>query len=170
MMFGSLSANNQAAWSAHRQVLLPPNIFGPSPNAMYASNTNSYGEAPISDSNRNCYLFRDPNAGATNNMVPNSTVLWDGDVWYYTNYGSGVYYDQCQLYASQHGASIITPQTIGLDGDNYWICSIYFGTNQYFTLAGTSMLSEQPYSSRSTARSCMVGLCLLHLIIFDSFI
>ena len=41
----------------------------------------------------------------------------------YQDMGASVFYDQCQTYASQYGANIITPQTIGLTGENYWIAT-----------------------------------------------
>jgi len=70
-----------------------------------------------------------------------------------------MYYDQCQTLASQYGASIITPQTIGLSGDNYWIGSTHTcNTFEYFYNFGTAMCNWAfSVNYRSLTRYCMIG-------------
>ena len=74
--------------------------------------------------------------------------MYDGDTWLYTDFSNGgalnnIYYDQCQAYATQSGASIITPSTIGLSGEYYWLAG-YTGTYAYQSIwnMGNSILAE----------------------------
>jgi hypothetical protein len=128
--------------------------------AMYVTNWPVYATADLS-SNIPCVLARDPNAGASNTLIPSNSTVYDGDTWQYKDYGAGVYYDQCQYYAGLHGASIITPNTIGLtiDGNaTYWVSSTHqCSTFEYFSISGNVMGYENANPARSTARSCLIG-------------
>jgi hypothetical protein len=61
--------------------------------------------------------------------------------------------------ASDAGASIITPYTIGLTGDGYWVPSVHTcNTYEYISGNGTSYTYENSGGGqRSTSRPCMVG-------------
>ena len=116
----------------------------------------SYQQAGIT-TNRACVLSRDPRSSGITATL-NSTQAYDGDTWVYQDYGSQ-YYDQCILLASNAGASIITPYTIGLSGDNYWVPSVHTcNTYEWVTGGGTSYAYQSiSGGQRSTTKSCMVG-------------
>jgi UDP-3-O-[3-hydroxymyristoyl] glucosamine N-acyltransferase len=124
-------------------------------SAMYAT-WSSYSSAGITTS-RACVLSRDPRSSG-NSAPLNSTITYDGDVWNYQDYGSQ-YYDQCILLASNAGASIITPYTLGLSGDSYWVPSVHTcNTYEYITSSGNSYTYENTSSgARSSTKGCMVG-------------
>ena len=74
-------------------------------------------------------------------------------MWHYQDFGL-LYYDQCSVLASEHGAMIITPYTIGLSGDNYWISQTHqCNTYEYIDGSGFNLGYENAgYLSRSTQR------------------
>ena len=80
-------------------------------------------------------------------------------VWFYQDMGS-MYYDQCQNAAATRGASIITPYTVGLTGDNYWLTSTHqCNTYEYIYNSGYSMGNENVGSGvRSSPRSEFINL------------
>jgi hypothetical protein len=150
------SATTQWGWSTHREFSYAAGI--PSGSAMYVTDGN-YNAKDISSS-APCILARDNDAGWLSSRLPSSSIFFDGDFWNYQDFGSSVFYDQCQNYAGLYGGSIITPQTIGLTGDNYWVASInqQANTYQYFTNSGTFMgVEDLSADLRSSARSCMIG-------------
>merc|ERR1711865_670447 len=116
----------------------------------------SYIQQPITN-NYHCIIGRDSRSSTYTNSLSNSES-YDGDSWTYQDFGNK-YYDECQLLASEAGASIITPQTIGQSGDGYWLFSVLqCNTYEYFTSSGTSFSYENlGGGSRSSARPCMVG-------------
>ncbi len=132
-------------WAGHRN----------GANAMYAQ-WSTYQQAGITTS-RACVLTRDPRSSGITATL-NSTTVYDGDTWIYQDYGSQ-HYDQCILLASDAGASIITPYTIGLTGDHYWVPSVHTcNTYEYVTGNGTSYTYQSiGGNQRSTTKSCMVG-------------
>jgi UDP-3-O-[3-hydroxymyristoyl] glucosamine N-acyltransferase len=139
------TAGATAGWAGHRN----------GASAMYAY-WSTYQSAGITTS-RACVLARDPRSpGITETL--NSTRTYDGDVWNYQDYGSQ-YYDQCVLIASNAGASIITPYTIGLTGDGYWVPTVHAcNTYEYISSNGNSYTYESVGGgARSTSRPCMVG-------------
>ena len=81
MMFGSYTCgSNSQAWLSHRQVILPPQPFGPSGNAMVATPSfNIYTSVSITTV-LPCIIALDNGANTTNLPLSN-TVLWDGDFW-----------------------------------------------------------------------------------------
>ena len=96
MPFGSVYTT-MPAWGAHR-------LGGV---AEFISSWSIYATLPIVSLGE-CMLARDPNAGATNNLIPTNTITYENDLWLYQDMGL-MYYDQCQTAASVRGASIITP-------------------------------------------------------------
>jgi hypothetical protein len=136
-----------SGWGSHREP-------GPSANAHYRTGnqvSSQYAQMSIS-ANYNCVLARSSAAGSNSNNIPLlSSTVYDGDTWLYTDFSNGgalnnIYYDQCQAYATQSGASIITPSTIGLSGDYYWLAgytggyyyqSIYLGNTITADFAGS---------------------------------
>ena len=109
MLFAS--AYTTFGWVSHRELACPDSsshCFG----AQYF--TGSWSIYAVKDimSSANCIIARDTRAAATRNQPLNKSITYDNDVWMYADYGENVYYDQCQLQAGQHGASIITPQTL----------------------------------------------------------
>ena len=136
--WGGCRSGNQAGW------------------AYRFTGTSSFPTASITSS-KACVLVRDPRSPP--GVTPlSSTRVFDGDTWVYQDYGLK-YFDECQLLASNAGASIIPGITIGLPAPNYHIntnngCNVYYRT-------GTFGASQEPHTASSGARSgqrlCMVG-------------
>ena len=99
------------------------------------------------------------NTTATSNNAPLANVVsYDGQTWHYQDYGN-LYYDQCQAIASNAGAQIITPYTLGMNGDNYWINSVHMcNTYEYIGCNGTCFSYDNLGSyQRSSVQRCLVG-------------
>jgi hypothetical protein len=108
--------------------------------------------------NRACVLALDPRSAGVSATLTD-TINYDGDVWNYQDYGPQ-YYDQCLLLAADAGASIITPYTLGLSGDGYWVPSQHTcNTYQRIEGGGTSVgwVTQSSSQRSAAARSCMVG-------------
>ncbi|MEZ4390696.1 MAG: MXAN_6577-like cysteine-rich protein [Polyangiales bacterium] len=105
-----------------------------------------------------CVVARDARS-TTRDAALTDTVVYDGQTWRFQDFGPR-YYDECQLLASNSGASIITPHTIGRTASYaYWVhqihlCNVY----AYVNSAGTGF-SYNNYGSgqRSSQQRCMVG-------------
>ncbi len=141
---GSAATNG---WAPHRN----------GSSAMWARWA-TYAQAAISTS-RACVIARDARDTTGHNSPLASTTTYDGDTWKYQDYGQK-YYDECQLLASQAGASIITPGTIGTGtGDGYWVPSVHTcNTYEWITGSGGSYTySSVGGSQRSPQATCMVG-------------
>ncbi|MFT6143324.1 MAG: hypothetical protein ACJAZO_002179 [Myxococcota bacterium] len=126
-------------------------------NAMWAQWA-AYAQAGIGTS-RACVVARDARAGSQNNATPNNSTIYDGDTWIYQDHGAK-YFDECQLLASQAGASIITPGTLGTGtGDGYWVPSVHTcNTYEWITGGGTSYAyANLGGSQRSPQQQCMIG-------------
>ena len=96
----------------------------------------TYREQSIAQAT-NCVLGRDHRSNR-NDQPLDSEITYDGHVWRYQDYGS-VHFDQCMQYASDAGAIIITPYTIGQQGDNYWVHSVHMCcTYEWITNNGTN--------------------------------
>jgi hypothetical protein len=104
-----------------------------------------------------CVLGRDPRATRRDRALA-STLEYDGQTWRYEDFGP-LYYDECQLIASEAGASMITPYTLGRTGADYWVqsviaCNVY----NWITAGGTNFAYDNIGSGqRSSRRNCMVG-------------
>ncbi len=126
-------------------------------NAMWAR-WSTYAQAGITTS-RACVVARDGRDSSSHNSPLANSITHDGDTWKFQDYGQK-YYDECQLLASQAGASIITPGTIGTGtGDGYWVPSVHT-CNTYEWVTGSG--GSYTYSSigggqRSPQATCMVG-------------
>jgi hypothetical protein len=116
----------------------------------------TYREQSIAQAT-NCVLGRDHRSNR-NDQPLDSEITYDGHVWRYQDYGS-VHFDQCMQYASDAGAIIITPYTIGQQGDNYWVHSVHMCcTYEWITNNGTNFAYDNVGGGqRSSSRNCMVG-------------
>lgn len=146
-VYTNVGTGSNSGWMAHRN----------GSNAMYVgSYTGEYFQS-IS-TNRTCVVAGDNRSGGISATLTN-TRTYDGDVWIYQDYGNQ-YYDQCTLLAANAGASIITPYTIGLSGDNYWVATMH-SCNVYHRIQGSGTdlgFDTQSSGQRSsTTRPCMVG-------------
>jgi len=113
----------------------------------------------ISDINTQlaCVLGRDARS-TRRDVALNSTVTYDGQTWRFQDYGL-MHYDQCQLAASEAGATMITPYTIGRAGADYWVQSVIACNVYNWITAGGSGFAYDNLSggARSSQRNCMVG-------------
>lgn len=148
---GAMLVSNQytvtGGWATHRN----------GTNAMW-SQWSSYQQAAITTS-RACVVGIDPRDSSSRNTPLNSSTTYDGESWQYQDYGTK-YYDECQLLASQAGASIITPGTIGLGtGDGYFVPSVHTcNTFEWISGSGSSYTyATQNSGQRSPQQQCMVG-------------
>jgi len=122
----------------------------------------SYQQAAVT-SNQNCALGRDPRSESSDKLLPSpSYASVEGDLvkWAYQDFGP-MYYDECQLLASDAGALIISPYTVGLEATTeYWTLPVYT-CNYYFWLnqAGTTFSYQSIGSGGRTTyqKSCMIG-------------
>ena len=116
----------------------------------------SYREASI-NSNVNCVVGRDARSNTRDGQLSES-ITYDGRRWRYQDYGLR-HFDECFLLASNAGASIITPYTIGRTGDNYWVHSVHMcNTYEWITNNGRGFAFDNLGAGRrSSRRSCMVG-------------
>ena len=116
----------------------------------------SYREASI-NSNVNCVVGRDARSNTRDGQLSES-ITYDGRRWRYQDYGLR-HFDECFLLASNAGASIITPYTIGRTGDNYWVHSVHMcNTYEWITNNGRGFsYDNMGANQRSSRRSCMVG-------------
>ena len=117
---------------------------------------NNYREASIG-SNVNCVVGRDARSNTRDGQLSES-ITYDGRRWRYQDYGLR-HFDECFLLASNAGASIITPYTIGRTGDNYWVHSVHMcNTYEWITNNGRGFsYDNMGGGQRSSRRSCMVG-------------
>ena len=116
MIFLPYSSNNPGWAGVHR-------VGG---NAMKLDGSGgiwySLQMVPIDSAGYDCVLARDLSA-TTNNLRPLNTILYDSNYWSYQDFGAQ-YYDVCTNLASTHGASIVTPWSLGLSSSkSYWIAS-----------------------------------------------
>ena len=101
----------------------------------------SYREASI-NSNVNCVVGRDARSNTRDSQLSES-ITYDGKRWRYQDYGLR-HFDECFLLASNAGASIITPYTIGRTGDNYWVHSVHMcNTYEWITNNGARIFLRQ---------------------------
>ena len=150
MLFGSYYTN--WGWGAHRLNSV----------AEYITSWPTYATQSIF-SNGACVLGRDSTAGSVNYQIPSTSILFENDVWLYQDLGS-LYYDQCQNAAAKHGASIITPYTVGLTGDNYWLSSTHqCNTYEYIFNSGTSMGNENVGVNVRSSIRYLIYLCCVCL-------
>ena len=105
-----------------------------------------------------CVVARDRRS-TTRDAVLSETRTHEGQTWRYQDYGPR-FYDECQLLASNAGASIITPHTLGLPATAaHWVhqihlCNVY----AYVNAAGTGFGYDNYGSGqRSSQQRCMVG-------------
>src|SRR5262249_32755604 len=85
-----------------------------------------------------CVVRSDPNVKFDPQTVLSDTTTYDGQVWHYQDFGVK-FYDECQSLATQYGSMIITPWTIGLNKDNYWVQSVHqCNTYEWITNNGSS--------------------------------
>jgi hypothetical protein len=105
-----------------------------------------------------CVVARDRRS-TTRDAVLSETRTHEGQTWRYQDYGPR-FYDECQLLASNAGASIITPHTVGLPATAaHWVhqihlCNVY----AYVNAAGTGFAYDNYGSGqRSSQQRCMVG-------------
>jgi hypothetical protein len=109
------------------------------------------------DAPQACVLGRDVRSTRRDATLA-STTTYDGQVWRFQDYGPR-YYDECMLLASDAGASMITPYTIGRTGADYWVhsviaCNVY----NWITAGGTNFAYDNVgVAVRSSVRNCMVG-------------
>ena len=136
-----------SGWGAHRL----------GANAQVVTNAwQSLVTMPITGSQL-CIVGRDPRATTFSSPLA-STLTYDGNVWHYQNFGA-MFYDQCQLLASNAGAMVITPYTLGLTGDNYFVSPQHAcNVDDWVTNSGMSFGFEASSpGTRSTSHLCMVG-------------
>jgi hypothetical protein len=69
------------------------------------------------------------------------------------------FHEQNHQFSGVRGASIITPYTVGLVGDGYWLSSTHqCNTFEYITSSGTNLGYESLSSGvRSSSRPCLIG-------------
>jgi hypothetical protein len=104
-----------------------------------------------------CVVGRDVRS-TTRDAPLSQARTYEGQTWRYQDYGPR-YYDECQLLASDAGASMITPYTIGLTGADYWVQTVHScNTYVWITEGGTGFAhNDVSRGVRSSLRNCMVG-------------
>ncbi len=135
------------AWGAHRLGAVALNADYPA----YA--TRSIIQADT------CLVARET-AALVNNLPVANRLTYDGHTWAWEDFGLQ-YYNKCVELASDHGASIITPWTLGLSTIyEYWImsqdeCNAYNWING----TGTNWVVDDVVAEteRSLEKRCMIG-------------
>ncbi len=133
-------------WSTHRN----------GDNAM-TSNWSTYTEQSATSSAA-CLVGRDPRAWSDSEPLL-FEAEHDGLLWVYEDLGARNY-DECQLEAANHGASIISPSVVGLGtGDNYWVNTVHACNTYEWIGCSGGCYSYDNYGaySRSSVRDCMIG-------------
>ena len=136
------------------------------------SSWTSYTEATIGSS-KSCHLSRDKDSLSQYSISLSDTSWLQADVdiggetvrWRYKDFGTS-YHDQCMEFASRAGASMTTPDTLGItwpSGTNYWVpsrimCNTYWymSASQSGTAISYQNLGGGARSSGSTA-SCLAA-------------
>ena len=117
---------------------------------------------------RDSRVARDSSHGHTPLSSPQYAQTSDGLAWRYQDLGQ-MYYDECQLKASETGTVIIAPSTLddNSNGGSYWVfqehsCNVYqytIRTNQGNSLQRDSLARDMRNTAqRSSAQhGCLVG-------------
>ena len=151
-------------------------VLNPSRTHAQTGRWATYQSAAIGNS-LSCQLSRDKDSLSQYSISLSDTTWKQADVdtggvsvcWRYKDFGTRPY-DQCMELASRAGASITTPDTLGItwpSGTKYWIPSGLMGNTFWFMSAsqsGTSYSYDnlgQGSQSRSTV-SCLAAFIEYH--------
>ena len=121
MMVASSFTSPSSGWLAHRKG-----------EVAMVSGFWSHLTTASTQSLQSCVLGRDGRSEVHDKPLSNPTeveVEQDGAKWAYQDLGL-LHFDECLLAASEAGALIITPHTVGATGDGYWsqsqhMCNTY---------------------------------------------
>ena len=130
-------------------------------------------QAAIGDS-LSCQLSRDKDSLSQYSISLSDTTWLQADVdiggvtvrWRYKDFGTS-FSDQCMEFASRAGASITTPDTLGItwpSGTKYWIPSGIMCNTYWFMSASQSGTSFSFDNQGSGARSTTTVSCLAAFI------
>ena len=164
MMHVSYGGTNVWGWA----VLNPSRTHAQTSTSIWTS----YTEATLGSS-KSCQLSRDKDSLSQYSISLSDTTWLQADVdiggetvrWRYKDFGTS-YHDQCMEFASRAGASMTTPDTLGItwpSGTNYWVpsrimCNTYWymSASQSGTAISYQNLGGGARSSGSTA-SCLAA-------------
>ena len=165
MMHAGYSQSNVWGWA----------VLNPSRTHAQMGAWSTYQSSTI-ETTRSCHLSRDKDSLSQYSISLSDTTWLQADVdiggvtvrWRYRDFGTS-YHDQCMEFASRAGASITTPDTLGItwpSGTKYWIPSGLMCNTYWFMSASESGTSFTYDNGDFGARSSITVSCLAAFIEF----
>lgn len=151
---GSYTCGTSSSWTAS----LTSNGYAYAPTQF-----SSFSHTTVS-SQATCCIGAD--SSVVNNIGQMTSESWTkvshaGSEWMYKDFGS-MHHDQCTQKATQYGAHVITPSTVGLSSGGSYHVVTHHACCTYQFRSGTTGFSYQSIGAyqRSQTASCMLGIYL----------
>jgi len=131
--------------------------------ALSTTSWNAFAQSVMSTSRTCCIAadVRHSNRGSSSSSSW-ATASFGGSNWLYSDLGRSYTHDTCMLAATQYGANVITPSTVGISSNTEYHIPTHHACCTYQTRSGQTGWHTQNLGSgqRSKTAGCMLGIYL----------